>query len=135
MSRLAALTLLTLIPAAIWGPAQITGRSATAKAAALGPHCWAIRNPAGSPDMLVTLDPAAPYRFWTNEKDRFDMVRPHFAIVLPEAAGEVFALGWSYRAMDFWPMDSYRAHLHGLAFAREDCRRILQAAAAKGVAS
>ncbi len=127
LQRLAVLLLLALIPAALWLPAQITGRMATAKAAALGPHCWAIRNPAGNPDMLLTLNPDAPYLFWRNEKDRFDMVRPHFGIILPDAPYDQYAWGWSFRAMDFWLMDSHRAQFHGLAFAQEDCRALLKA--------
>ena len=126
MQRRAALTFLVLVPALIWGPAELTGRIATAKAKALGPHCWAVRNPAGFPDLVLTLDPRAPYRFWSNEKDRHsDSTRPHFAIVLPETGFDAYALGWSYGAMDFWPMDRYRAEFHGLAFAQEDCRKLL----------
>lgn len=126
MARRAALLLCLLAPALIWGPAELTGRRATAKATALGPHCWALRNPNGTMDMVLTRDPAAPYRFWSNEKDRHsDVTRPHFAIVLPDANHDAYAFGWSHWHRDFWPMDSRLAEAHGLTFAQADCRALL----------
>ena len=126
MGRLAAFVLLLLVPTLIWGPAEMTGRIATAKANALGPHCWALRNPNGTMDMVLTRDPAAPYRFWSNEKDRHsDVSRLHFAIVLPDANHDAYALEWSHWHRDFWLMDSRLAEAHGLTFAQADCRALL----------
>ena len=126
MPRLAALGLLLLVPVLIWGPAEVTGRVATSKADALGRHCWALRNPNGTMEMILTLDPAAPYRFWINERDRHsDVARPHFAVVLPDADHDAYALGWSHWRRTFWRMDSRLAEALGLAFAQEDCRTLL----------
>ena len=126
MTRWAALALLVLAPALIWGPAELTGRLATAQADALGRHCWAVRKPTGIFEMTLTLNPAAPYRFWSNQKDRHsDVARPHFGIVLPDANHADYAMGWSHWQRDFWLMDSRLAGALGLTFGQSDCRALL----------
>lgn len=121
-----ALALVALVPALIWGPAELTGRLATAKAGTLGPGCWALRDPADFTALRLTRDPRAPFRFWSNANDpQWEVTRPHFAFILPDAPHDAYALGWSFRRMDFWHLDIYQTDFHGLAFAQEDCRALL----------